>query len=578
MKTPIHFKKQRTIRRDLILILFIGLVLPIFLVFVFYVHDMKTTINNKVISYQKVTVSQASDNLKNIFTSVQIVQRAAISTIISSSSVILADNIRNPDRLIKRKALIEHLNNLENTNPYVNAIFIISDSGQDILSSRTGLYENVLLRKGWIDHAWKSRGEEMYTGIHWADYYAEIKGMDFDQVFTFIQKIKLPEEKENYLLVQIDINLTEIRKIFSVLEDQEQMPMALFYPNKNLVVLANDIYQTYISQEEKIESIIIKEIRPEYISLKALIQKDQITNVIYSSIIKTLIILLLISVAGFFTSFFLSRRISTPLHQLYICMKKLGQGDFLLDYPQTEYREIQYLINRFQIMVNEIDKLIEEVVSKENETIEAELHALQAKINPHFLYNTLDVIRGMAIKNKDTKIADMTLSLSRLFRYNISQLNETTTIKDEIKNLKDYIKIQSYRFGERIKVTMEIDEELNQYQIIRFILQPLIENAYKHGLELKGGGGLLIIKTRKNDRDLIISIEDNGAGISAHRLLDLQNVLHADPDIEIVKKAHGMENVNLRIKLIYGKKYGIDLDSIKNEWTRVKITLPLDKE
>lgn len=578
MKTLIKFKKQRTIRKDLFLILFIGLVLPILLVIAFYVQDMKTTINNKVISYQKVIVSQVSDNLKNIFTSVHIVQRAAISTIISSSSVIMGNDSIDSDSLIKRKDLIEHLSTLENTNPYVNAIFIISDSGQNIISSRTGLYEKVLLRKGWIDHAWNSSGEEMYTGIHWADYYAERKGIEYDLVFTFIQKIKLPEESEKHLLVQIDINLDEIKTIFTAFEDQEQIPMALFYPNKDLVVLANEKYKDYSAQEEKIESIILKEITAEYISLKALIQKDQIADIIYASIMKTMIILMIISVAGFFISFFLSRRISKPLHQLYICMKKLGQGDFLLDYPQTEYLEIQYLINRFQIMVNEIDKLIEEVVRKENESTEAQLQALQAKINPHFLYNTLDVIRGMAIKNKDNKIADMTLSLSRLFRYNISQLNETTTIEDEIKNLKDYIKIQSYRFGERIKVSFKMDEELNQYIIIRFILQPLIENAYKHGLELKGEGGLLLINAQKNDGDLVIEIKDNGVGISDQRLLDLQNVLHAAPDINAVKKAHGMENVNLRIKLIYGKQYGINLYSNKNEWTSVKITLPLKKE
>jgi two-component system sensor histidine kinase YesM len=278
------------------------------------------------------------------------------------------------------------------------------------------------------------------------------------------------------------------------------------------------------------------------------------------------------------SAFFLSKNITTPMHELYLCMRKVGQGDFSPQYPSTSYNELQYLISRFQKMVNEIDRLIETVARKESETAEAELEALQAKINPHFLYNTLDVIRGMAMENNDHRIADMTLSLSRLFRYNVNELGEVTTIKREILHIKDYIKIQSHRFGDRIKVEWNLNKDLEEAKIIRFVFQPIVENAFKHGLELKGKGGILIITVDQMSDSLIVTVEDNGAGIDPSQLKEMKKNLKSRPNISRIKAAHGLENVNLRIQLTYGINYGIDIESQLNQGTIIKVTVPLTLE
>jgi two-component system sensor histidine kinase YesM len=228
-------------------------------------------------------------------------------------------------------------------------------------------------------------------------------------------------------------------------------------------------------------------------------------------------------------------------------------------------------------MVAEVNELIDTVVLKENEANEAELQALQAKINPHFLYNTLDVIRSIALERNNRDISDMTLSLSRLFRYNVGNLQETTTIGEELRYLRDYLKIQHYRFGDRIVVKFDVPDPLTEVRITRFILQPIVENAFKYGLELKAKDGLLKISARQEGADVKIEVYDNGPGITPDRLAELKASFAITPDIRKVKSAHGLDNVNLRLKLLYGNSYGLEIDSLPGAWTTLSVRIPFDR-
>lgn len=214
---------------------------------------------------------------------------------------------------------------------------------------------------------------------------------------------------------------------------------------------------------------------------------------------------------------------------------------------------------------------------------QAAYDALQAQINPHFLYNILDTIRGQALIDDADEVAKMVENLSTFFRYSISRKGSNVTLRDEIENVYNYMRIQQYRFQDRFSLQVYMDEkdqELPELTVPRLILQPIVENAIVHGLKDKYRGGLITIEVIHAD-DVIITIADNGKGMSEEELERLKRKIHnqeltEEEDSEARKKNGGiaLTNVNERIRLMYGEAYGISLYSVPKFGTKVEIVLP----
>lgn len=213
---------------------------------------------------------------------------------------------------------------------------------------------------------------------------------------------------------------------------------------------------------------------------------------------------------------------------------------------------------------------------------QAEYLALQNQINPHFLYNTLDAIRGDALSEGALGIAQTTEALSTFFRYTITETGNLVSIEDELSNVANYFTIQQYRFGDKLKmeVIMDDDEEnVKQYQIPKLTLQPIIENAIYHGLENKVEGGKITVRLQTTEKRLLISISDNGVGIGKEDVNLMNHRLEkvALSYISDEKKRRGgiaLRNVAQRIKLLFGEEYGIQLYSLLGMGTEVRINLP----
>ena len=213
---------------------------------------------------------------------------------------------------------------------------------------------------------------------------------------------------------------------------------------------------------------------------------------------------------------------------------------------------------------------------------QAEVHALQSQINPHFLYNTLDAIRGQALIDNVPVIADMTEALAILFRYSISQKGNLVTLRDEIRNVDKYLMIQQFRFNNKFNIIKELeDENLYNCLVPKLILQPLVENAIYHGLETKKKSGEIRISIYATQNKLVIRICDNGLGIPANKLIAINDALSMNLNIE--KKSGKNEgkhtgialtNVNQRIKLLMGDEYGLSLYSTPNYGTDAEVLLP----
>ncbi len=218
---------------------------------------------------------------------------------------------------------------------------------------------------------------------------------------------------------------------------------------------------------------------------------------------------------------------------------------------------------------------------------QAQYLALQNQINPHFLYNTLEGIRGETLNAGLENASKMTEALATFFRYTISNVENLVTLEDELTNVNNYYIIQRYRFGERLNLSVEYDpeneREILSWKLPKLTLQPIVENAIYHGIERKIGDGNVSIKIETTATRLIITISDNGIGMTEERLREIDDKLsrtildYIKPDSE----AHGgiaVVNVNNRIKLLFGEEYGICMYSTLNVGTDVEITLPLVKK
>lgn len=213
---------------------------------------------------------------------------------------------------------------------------------------------------------------------------------------------------------------------------------------------------------------------------------------------------------------------------------------------------------------------------------QAEINALQSQINPHFLYNTLETIRSQAVIKGVDSIEEMTEALADIFQYSISRPGEMTTLRAELDNISKYLLIQQYRFPDKFQYKKIIeDDSLLDCRIPVLTLQPLIENAIHHGLEMKMGTGTVCLRIVGTDNNIIITVSDDGLGMSENRLDEINSALDSDTDtigkVRQVGRSHSgiaLLNVHRRIRFYFGKEYGIRLYSAENVGTAVTLTLP----
>ena len=260
--------------------------------------------------------------------------------------------------------------------------------------------------------------------------------------------------------------------------------------------------------------------------------------------------------------------------------RRFRDGEIYQDY----IRGIDGLFPYLKEDIDRLDALIDRQDIMQLSTKQAEFLALQNQINPHFLYNTLDSIRGDALAAGAQSIADITEALSTFFRYTITETRNLVTIGEELENVHNYFVIQQYRFGD--KLTMDVDIKDNRDEILRMqcpklFLQPIIENAIFHGLERRKDDGLLTISIEQADEDLHVDISDNGAGIPAEQLIALNKSLSRVSVGAIMEEPNGkkggiaLKNVCRRIKLLFGERYGIHISSIVGIGTKVEVVLPI---
>lgn len=272
------------------------------------------------------------------------------------------------------------------------------------------------------------------------------------------------------------------------------------------------------------------------------------------------------------------RRLKRRIDNISMAMNEITGGNLHVELPIRKRDEIESLAIGFNGMVMNLKKLMEENYNQGIRRKAAELNALQSQINPHFLYNTLDSINweAMLMTNGPNKVSDMVTALADLLKLSINTGNEIVTLEDEMNHIKCYLIIQRERYSDRFDLSWDVDPRLYGYRILKLILQPLVENAIYHGLELKEGPGMITISAVIAGDNVQIEIKDDGIGMDEDQLRQVIHSLKSETPIE--GRGIGIYNVKERIQLYYGKSYGIKVFSETGVGTRIVLELPLFHE
>jgi two-component system sensor histidine kinase YesM len=254
-------------------------------------------------------------------------------------------------------------------------------------------------------------------------------------------------------------------------------------------------------------------------------------------------------------------------------MEKVEKGDI---HARVEIcrgdDEIAYMARRFNEMVESLDDLFQKNMEKQDRLRLAEIKSLQAQINPHFLYNTLDSIKWLAKLNGVDEVSVIVSKLGNLLKNSIHSEGDLDTVEESMYLIDSYLSIQKIRFKNKFDIVVDIDEAILQCLVPKLVIQPIVENAIVHGIENKIGKSTVKITGKKENDRIVFEVEDDGAGISRENLEKLRNSVALTRITENVALA----NIHNRIKLYYGEKYGIEIYSEEGKGTRVRVAMPVD--
>jgi len=290
-------------------------------------------------------------------------------------------------------------------------------------------------------------------------------------------------------------------------------------------------------------------------------------------------LILLPGAIGFsvFAAWLISASIYLPIKKLHDVTTTIAEHDLRALVTSENANEITELGISFNIMIGRIRELLDSQAREQENLQKAELKALQAQINPHFLYNTLDTIVWMAETNKTDQVIEIVRTLSRFFRIALSKGKDWIPIQEEIEHVRSYLHIQKIRYRDILDYEIDVDDNILDGTILKLTLQPLAENALYHGIKNKRSGGTIWVRARRKDQNqVLLEVQDDGIGCTPYRLARIQERLD-DESYEISQEdgGFGLANVNKRIKLYYGNQYGLSIESQYQEGTRVAVTIPL---
>ncbi|NMB43796.1 MAG: sensor histidine kinase, partial [Clostridiales bacterium] len=490
-----------------------------------------------------------------------------------------------------RAEILTHFNLIVNAREDIYNIAILSNNNRYLINDgRDRLNTNVNIKQlDWYKEATDNPGQTVLSSSH----VQNLVENDYKWVITLCINIRNPYTNEASGIFFIDLNYDAIIDLCEVNSMSEKGYIfildekgdIIYHPQLQLLysglkeerireVLDNKTGYFITDEEDgKLYTISVSDktgwttVGVEEVS--ELMKNSNETKLIYFVVT----IILLIAVVAITAA--VSYEISSPIKILKDSMELVQRGQLeIANIENIPNNEIGSLSISFNIMVDEIRNLMDRIVYEQKEKRKSELRALQSQINPHFLYNTLDSIIWMAEAKKTEEVVIMTSALSKLLRQSISNENEELTIFQEISYINSYLTIQQMRYKDILEYEIDFEKDIYTEKVLKLTIQPIVENAIYHGIKNKGGKCLLQVIGRSVGPDIVIKVIDNGVGMSKDQLdkiFDRHKVNYNNSGI-------GVYNVQRRLKLHYGKRYGLEIESQLDEGTTVTITIPKKRE
>lgn len=428
------------------------------------------------------------------------------------------------------------------------------------------------------------------------DYASKMK---YEDVISLGTAIKIPTTNQVIGVIIIDIDKTSVEELcqgitigntgyFSIISEEDNHIVTIFDSdlNKNNGELKQDSLNRIINEQSGhfIENI---DGRKEFIVFNTLsnvgwkivgrVDLKDLMKSAYTIRWITIIVVLLCIIFTAILYLFISDRLTRPIRDLREKMKQAERGDFsTIGARYDNDDEMGDLHRGFNKMIKNIIQLIEDNKKEQQALKKAELKALQAQINPHFLYNTLDAIVWMAETNNNAKVVEITKAFSTFFRLALSKGKEWITVEEEVEHVRSYLIIQGMRYRDILSYQIEADDRILSCQILKLILQPLVENALYHGIKNKRTPGFIQVRAARIDGgSLCLEVIDNGNGMTRQRLEEVIASLDAESSNFEKDTGYGLRNVNQRIQLYYGRQYGLTIKSEYKKGTHVIVRLPI---
>ncbi|MEK4351014.1 sensor histidine kinase [Paenibacillus sp. FSL R5-0475] len=468
-------------------------------------------------------------------------------------------------------------------------IHVITDKGKIY---NYGNYMNVVdpeyMKEDWYHQLQASSGKMVWLGVY---EHSLIDQVEDSPVFAFgrqiydlnehkpigivlyetnpkpvldaLDNVKLGEHSQVYLMSQDG-------RFVSSAEDQEpdltQLPSL---QNSQNVVVEQTANRLLVASKLSFSGWWVLSITPNRDLNVELVEMKRYLFIVFSILV--LVSTLIASIV--------SRTISLPLKKVIREMKQVEIGNFRGMVNVSSYQEINILVASFNRMVRRIEELIERVKLSSVSEKNAELHALQSQVNPHFLYNTLDMIYWMLDEEGNEQLGELVLSLSSMFRYSSHwEVDVEVTLREELEQIGHYLNIISIRLEGRLRIEINIDERWLEVRLPKMTVQPVIENAVKHGLESLDRQGILKVSILEETGLLNIVVQDNGKGMDAEKLNALVESLDRPTTKENGKMGIGLQNLHRRLQHMFGESYGLVIRSLPGEGTVVAIMLPIPQE
>ncbi|MFZ7944790.1 sensor histidine kinase [Neobacillus sp. 19] len=543
--------------------------------------------------YQIQLADQITRNLDRYLKEMQII---SLSPLYNQEVMDILHNHQTPSEKTmfppanERITLWRYISSFIHMRNEIKGIHLMANDGTIFsnLDSNTVMLKVFDTNNEWVGKIKQADGEWVLLPLHQPSYYLR-KDVT---VFSVARLIRDPYTYQPLGIIKIDLKQDLIQDILSktnganrifILNKENQF----IYPNKEDKLIGDSILAEMNMFKENnhltvpidgVNYLVVYNESP-YSGVKTLMLTP--SAVILTEVNHLRKVVILVMFIGIFISlvlgFILSKPLVESIHTLRRAMENVRKGNLNQSVSIPSNDEIGQLGKGFNHMVNEIDRLVSEVYKTGLREKEAEIKALQSQMNPHFLYNTLETINMLAITKGNLEVSDMVSSLGRLLRYTVDNSSKIVTLKEELAFIQSYIAIQRVRMGEDLQYVEEIDSSLHDVLIPKLVLQPFVENAILHGLF--GQGGRIVMKALSKKQTLEIVIQDNGRGVSAEKLAELKQSL-ATGQTQPTENHNGIAipNVHERLQLLYGKQYGIEMESQERAGFSVTLNMPIQRK